>query len=93
MMNSFSIKVYGEEEMEGEKLYIVMLIYSSWHMGPDYLLVGVYKNKDTAIRAAKERAKEEDEYYKHSIENGLLDCDDYEETTIHFNEMKISKEL
>lgn len=61
-------------------------------MGPDYLLVGVYKNKDTAIRAAKERAKEEDEYYKHSIENGLLDCDDYEETTIHFNEVKISEE-
>ena len=93
MMDSFSIKVCGEEETKGEKVYIVMLINSSWHMSPDYSLVGVYKNKDTAIKVAKERAKEEDEYYKHSIENGLLDCDDYEETTIHFNEMEISKEL
>lgn len=91
MMNSFSIGTYLEKD-EGQYLYVVMCIESSWHMYPNFKLIGVYTNRDMAIKVAKEQAKQSEECVNWLLDNDLSDCDDYEEETIYFNAVEISKE-
>lgn len=91
MLYSFSIGTYLEKD-SGHNLYVVMKIYSSWHMYPDFNLIGVYKNKDMAIKVAKELAKKDEDGVNHLLDYNLADCDDYEEETIYFNAAKISEE-
>lgn len=91
MLSNFSIGTYLEKESD-QNLYVVMKVYSSWHMYPDYRLIGVYKNRDTAIKVAKELAMQDEDSINNLLDNDLADCDDYEEQTIYFDAVKISEE-
>lgn len=91
MLRSFSIRTSLEKSSD-QDLYVVMKIYSSWHMYPGYSLIGVYKDKDTAIKVAKELAKSDEDGANNLLDNDLVDCDDYEDTTIYFDVTKISEE-
>lgn len=55
---------------------------------PDYALIGIYTSKEVAIKVAKEWFKKIEESHRRISENNLFDCDTYETTTIHFDEIK-----
>lgn len=89
MLTKFTIETSCENNSESQKLYVVMRIDSSWHLYPEYALIGIYTSKEVAIKVAREQVENIEQTNNWIIENDLFDSDDHENTTIHFDEIKM----
>lgn len=89
MLTKFTIETSCENNSESQKLYVVMRIDSSWHLYPEYTLIGIYTSKEVAIKVAKEQVENIEKTNNWIIENDLFDSDDHENTTIHFDEIEM----
>lgn len=54
MLTKFTIVTSCENNSESQKLYVVMKVDSSWHLSPEYALIGIYTSKEVAIKVARE---------------------------------------
>lgn len=89
MLTKFTIVTSCENNSESQKLYVVMKVDSSWHLSPEYALIGIYTSKEVAIKVAKEQVENIEKTNNWIIENDLFDSDDHENTTIHFDEIEM----
>ena len=89
MLTKFTIETSCEKKSESQKLYVVMKVDSSWHLYPEYALIGIYTSKEVAIKVAREQVESIEKTNNWIIENDLFDSDDYENTAIHFDEIEV----
>lgn len=89
MLTRFSIETSCEDSSESQKLYVVMEVDSSWHLYPEYALIGIYTSKEVAIKVAREQVESIEKTNNWIIENDLFDSDDCENTAIHFDEIEV----
>lgn len=57
MLTKFTIATSCENNQESQKLYVVMKVDSSWHLSPEYALIGIYTSKEVAIKVAREQVE------------------------------------
>lgn len=57
MLTKFTIETSCENNSESQKLYVVMEVDSSWHLYPEYALIGIYTSKEVAIKVAREQVE------------------------------------
>lgn len=57
MLTKFTIVTSCENNSESQKLYVVMKVDSSWHLSPEYALIGIYTSKEVAIKVAREQVE------------------------------------
>lgn len=89
MLTKFTIVTSCENNSESQKLYVVMKVDSSWHLSPEYALIGIYTSKEVAIKVAREQVESIEKTNNWIIENDLFDSDDCENTAIHFDEIEV----
>ena len=89
MLTKFTIETSCENNSESQKLYVVMEVDSSWHLYPEYALIGIYTSKEVAIKVAREQVESIEKTNRWIIENDLFDSDDHENTAIHFDEIEV----
>lgn len=89
MLTKFTIATSCENNSESQKLYVVMKVDSSWHLSPEYALIGIYTSKEVAIKVAREQVESIEKTNNWIIENDLFDSDDCENTAIHFDEIEV----
>lgn len=89
MLTKFTIETSCENNSESQKLYVVMEVDSSWHLYPEYALIGIYTSKEVAIKVAREQVESIEKTNRWIIENDLFDSDDHENTAIHFDEIGV----
>lgn len=89
MLTRFSIETSCEDSSESQKLYVVMEVDSSWHLYPEYALIGIYTSKEVAIKVAREQVESIEKTNRWIIENDLFDSDDHENIAIHFDEIGV----
>ena len=89
MLTKFTIETCCENNATSQKLYVVMKVDSSWHLYPEYALIGIYTSKEVAIKVAREQVESIEKTNNWIIENDLFDSDDYENTAIHFDEIEV----
>lgn len=89
MLTKFTIETSCENNSESQKLYVVMKVDSSWHLSPEYALIGIYTSKEVAIKVAREQVESIEKTNNWIIENDLFDSDDCENTAIHFDEIEV----
>lgn len=89
MLTRFSIETSCEDSYESQKLYVVMEVDSSWHLYPEYALIGIYTSKEVAIKVAREQVESIEKTNRWIIENDLFDSDDHENIAIHFDEIGV----
>lgn len=89
MLTKFTIETSCENNATSQKLYVVMKVDSSWHLYPEYALIGIYTSKEVAIKVAREQVESIEKTNNWIIENDLFDSDDYENTAIHFDEIEV----
>ena len=90
-MNKLAIAILKalHDGSESQKLYVVMEVDSSWHLYPEYALIGIYTSKEVAIKVAREQVESIEKTNRWIIENDLFDSDDHENIAIHFDEIGV----
>ena len=76
MLRRFTIETSCENNATSQKLYVVMKVDSSWHLYPEYALIGIYTSKEVAIKVAREQVESIEKTNNWIIENDLFDSDD-----------------
>lgn len=89
MLTKFTIETSCENNATSQKLYVVMKVDSSWHLSPEYALIGIYTSKEVAIKVAREQVESIEKTNRWIIENDLFDSDDHENIAIHFDEIGV----
>lgn len=89
MLTKFTIETSCENNATSQKLYVVMKVDSSWHLSPEYALIGIYTSKEVAIKVAREQVESIEKTNRWIIKNDLFDSDDHENIAIHFDEIGV----